>query len=105
TITHPNTGDLDLWLRYDNGVNAPTCVELSTDNGVGANYTTTVFGDQSAAFITAGTAPFTGTFHPEGTLGNLNSFAYPATYTLFVTDDTATNTGSLVSWGVTVRHN
>ncbi len=102
-ITHPNTGDLDVWIGYDDGV-TPLCVQLSTDNGFGANYTSTVFSDQAATFITANSSPFTGTFRPEGSLALINASALPATYTLYVSDDTATSTGSLTSWGLTIRH-
>jgi len=61
-ITHTFDGDLDIWLRAPSG----TELELTTDNGgAGDDFTNTVFQD-GGADITAGSAPFTGTFEPEG---------------------------------------
>ncbi len=49
-----------------------TMVELSTDNGsTGDNYTNTVFDDEASTAITAGTAPFTGSYRPEGSLSDV----------------------------------
>ncbi len=64
-IAHGWTGDLDIFL-WHNGLNK--ILELSTDNGSsGANYTNTTFADAAPTNITAGSAPFTGSFKPEGT--------------------------------------
>lgn len=64
-VTHGRTGDLDIFL-WHNGLDKK--LELSTDNGFGANYTNTTFADAAPTNITAGSAPFTGSFRPEGTL-------------------------------------
>jgi subtilisin-like proprotein convertase family protein len=64
-ITHETDSDLDIFLLAPTG----QILELSTDNGGNGNdYTNTVFSDAGATNITAGAAPFTGTFRPEGTL-------------------------------------
>lgn len=64
-FTHTFDGDLDIYLVSPGG----QVLELSTDNGGGNdNFTNTVFCDNAATNITAGAAPFTGTFRPEGTL-------------------------------------
>lgn len=64
-ITHATDQDLDIFLQSPTG----QILELTTDNGgTGNNYTNTVFSDAGATNITAGTAPFTGNFRPEGTL-------------------------------------
>ncbi|MBL7827195.1 MAG: proprotein convertase P-domain-containing protein, partial [Saprospiraceae bacterium] len=64
-LTHTFDSDLDIYLVAPNG----QILELSTDNGGGNdNYTNTVFCDNAASSITAGAAPFTGIFRPEGTL-------------------------------------
>jgi len=61
-ITHTFDGDLDISLVSPTG----TSLALSLGNGGGDdNYTDTVFQD-GGADITAGAAPFTGTFQPQG---------------------------------------
>ncbi|MFZ1677779.1 MAG: proprotein convertase P-domain-containing protein, partial [Saprospiraceae bacterium] len=64
-LTHTWDADLQIYLKAPNG----QTIELSTGNGGSAdNYTNTIFSDGGATNITAGAAPFTGTFIPEGTL-------------------------------------
>ena len=68
-LTHTSTGELDIFLVSPSGA----VLELSTDNGgSGDNFTNTVFRDNAPTSITAGTAPFTGSFRPEGTLIAVN---------------------------------
>ena len=99
-ILHPFDADLDVMLL---GPGAAPPVELSTDNGgSGDNYTNTVFDDQSAASITDGTAPFTGAFHPEGHLSDINGLGANGAWTLNLVDDASGNSGMLLSWSMTV---
>jgi subtilisin-like proprotein convertase family protein len=102
--THPLDSDLDVWLQYTPATGSPVCIQLSTDNGAGANYTSTVFSDEGATSITAGTSPFTGTFQPESPLSALDGKLRAGTYTLYVNDDTASNAGSLTSWAMTLMY-
>ena len=96
-LTHTWDADLDIFLIGPNG----TRVELSTDNGSsGDNYTNTVFDDQAATSITAGTAPFAGSFKPEGLLSTLNGIAAAGNWTLEITDDAAGDSGNLISWSL-----
>jgi subtilisin-like proprotein convertase family protein len=98
-ITHTWDGDVDIYLVSPAG----TTIELSTDNGGnGANYTDTVFDDAAASSITAGTAPFTGTFRPEAPLSGLAGEDANGTWTLSVYDDLGSYTGTLNGWGITV---
>jgi subtilisin-like proprotein convertase family protein/fibronectin type 3 domain-containing protein len=97
SITHTYDGDLDIFLIAPDG----TRVELTTDNGgTGENFTNTVFDDAAATAITAGTAPFTGSFRPEGSLATLNGKTAAGTWTLEVTDDASGDTGTLNSWSL-----
>jgi subtilisin-like proprotein convertase family protein len=83
-IAHPRVEELDIFLVAPNG----TEIELSTDNGgFAANYTNTTFDDAAATSITAGAAPFTGTFRPEENLAQLIGLPVAGTWTLRVTDD------------------
>ncbi|HKZ76466.1 MAG TPA: proprotein convertase P-domain-containing protein, partial [Actinomycetota bacterium] len=95
TLTHPWDADLDISLVGPNGA----VVELTTDNGSsGDNYTNTLFDDSAATAITAGTAPFTGTFRPEQPLAALNGIPANGAWTLRITDDESPDAGNLLSW-------
>ncbi len=97
--THTNDTDLDIHLIAPGGT-----VELATDVGsTGDNFTGTVFRDGAATAITAGTAPFTGTFRPEGSLASLIGRPVTGNWTLQVADDlSGSNTGALTGYEVLV---
>ena len=101
-IMHPIDAELDIFLIAPNG----TEIELSTDNGgLGANYTNTIFDDAAGTSITAGLAPFTGTFRPEENLAQLNGLPVAGTWTLRVIDDTPGGgefpaAGQLLDWSL-----
>lgn len=100
TITHPNDDELEITLKAPDG----TAVPLSIQNGgSGNNYTNTVFADNATNFIKAGTAPFTGTYQPEGYLGSVNNGQNAnANWTLCIQDKrNAGNSGVLNSWSIT----
>jgi subtilisin-like proprotein convertase family protein len=100
-ISHTFDGDLDIFLIGPNG----TRVELTTDNGsTGHDYINTVFDDQAATSITTGTAPFTGSFKPEGLLSTLNGIPANGTWTLEITDDANLDSGTLNSWSLTITN-
>ncbi|MEE8483767.1 MAG: proprotein convertase P-domain-containing protein, partial [Nitrospinota bacterium] len=99
TIQHNWDEDLDLYLVSPSG----TSVELSIGNGSrGDHYTSTVFSDSAITLITAASAPFTGTYQPEGSLSDFNSENINGTWTLRITDDTPQNAGILVSWYISI---
>jgi subtilisin-like proprotein convertase family protein len=98
-VTHTFDGDLDIFLRAP----STTQVELTTDNGAaGDNYTNTTFDDEAATAITAGTAPFSGTYRPEGMLSSFDSQLAGGTWTLIITDDLGGDVGTLNSWSIQV---
>ncbi|MFN0035318.1 MAG: proprotein convertase P-domain-containing protein, partial [Saprospiraceae bacterium] len=112
-LTHTFDSDLDIVLRAPNG----QILELSTDNGAGNdNYTNTLFSDAGLINITAGVAPFTGTFRPEGTLAasacgttitptitQFCSFAQGqnGTWQLNIKDDVGADVGVMLNWNIT----
>ncbi|MCB0379780.1 MAG: PKD domain-containing protein [Flavobacteriales bacterium] len=101
-LTHPFTGDVDMFLVCPGG----TQLELSTDNGGGGdNYTNTCFSPTAGTNITAGTAPFTGTFLPEGNFTTLNGCNANGTWQLFVRDDAGGDVGSITGWTITFNNN
>ena len=112
-LTHTFDSDLDIYLESPTGQR----IELSTDNGsFNDNYTNTVFSDAGATNVTAGAAPFTGTFKPEGTLTastygaftmtptvtTLAAFAagQNGTWKLVVFDDAGGDSGTMLGWSM-----
>lgn len=98
-ISHTWDADLTFSLVGPEG----TAVELSSGNGgSGDNYTNTIFDDQAANSIVTGSAPFSGSFKPEGVLANLNNIPANGTWKLRVRDVEAPDPGTLNSWSVTL---
>src|SRR5262249_55290056 len=98
-ITHQRDQDLDVFLIAPDG----TRVELFSDvGGNGQNFTNTMLDDEASAAITAGSAPFTGTYRPEGPLSALDGKSVTGTWTLEITDDQKSKTGTLNSWSLTI---
>lgn len=96
-IPHTYTDDLDISLTSPTG----TTVELSSDNGGSSNdYIDTVFDSDSSNSITSGSAPFTGTFAPEGDLSTLNGELSAGTWTLTVVDDAGGDGGSIDEFSI-----
>jgi subtilisin-like proprotein convertase family protein len=98
-VSHKSDDQLDIFLIGPDG----TRVELTTDNGgSGDNYTTTTFDDEAGTAITAGAAPFNGSYRPEGPLSAFDGKRLNGTWTLEITDDTAGTAGKLNSWSLIV---
>jgi subtilisin-like proprotein convertase family protein len=115
-IVHTFDGDLDFVLLPPGGTEY---IHLASDvGGGGDNFTNTVFDDQAATSITAGTAPFTGSFRPEGgaasfdasatfslnsltplaNLGSVNGRSSLGSWTLVIDDDAAGDVGALTEF-------
>ncbi len=98
-ITHGLDSDLDVFLIAPD----KTRIELFTDvGGLGDNFTDTILDDDAALSIRDGSAPFTGTYRPEGKLSDLVGKDVHGTWTLEVTDDSMLSTGTLNHWSVIV---
>ncbi|MFM6925310.1 MAG: gliding motility-associated C-terminal domain-containing protein, partial [Ferruginibacter sp.] len=99
-ITHPNDDELEIVLIAPDGTTVPLTVQ---NGGSGNNYTGTCFSATATTSIKAGTAPFTGTFIPEGYLGAVNNGQNAnGAWSLCIQDRrTAANAGSLVNWSIT----
>ena len=99
SATHTFTGDLDISLRSPTG----TITDLCSDNGSsGDDFTDTIFVDTAATAITAGTAPFTGSFRPETALAGLSSESVTGSWSLDVYDDSSSDSGSLTQFDLVV---
>ena len=96
-ITHETDGNLDIYLIAPDG----TRVELFTDVGaISSDFSETVLDNEAELSITEGSAPFTGSFRPEGNLADLYNKDINGTWTLEVTDDWNPITGILNSWSL-----
>lgn len=83
-LTHTFDSDLDISLIAPNLVS----IDLTSDNGgAGDNFTNTIFNDGAATAITAGSAPFTGSFRPEQPLSTFNGINASGVWTLRIVDD------------------
>ena len=112
-LTHTWDGDLNIFLQAPNGQR----ISLSQGNGgTGDNFTNTVFIDAAPTPITAGAAPFTGSFRPQGTIGtytcgasiaqtvgSLVAFttAQNGTWQLRIFDSAGGDSGTMISWSIT----
>jgi len=107
-ITHSYDRDLELWLMSP----ARTIVKLALrrggtgdDYGSGAPDCTgaqTVLDDQAPTALADAAAPFAGSFRPDQPLSALNGSQGKGTWSLFVLDSAAPDTGMLHCWGLTI---
>jgi subtilisin-like proprotein convertase family protein len=97
-ITHTKDQDIDMYLVSPTG----TRVMVATDcGGNGDHYNTTTFAMSSANLITAGTAPFNGTYRPEGDFDDFTGLNANGNWQLCITDDNSGTSGTLNSWSIT----
>ena len=76
-------------------------VNLFTNvGGSGDNFSGTTLDDAAATAITAGTAPFSGTFQPQQPLALLNGATPNGTWTLRIVDTGPQDAGTLNSWSI-----
>jgi subtilisin-like proprotein convertase family protein len=98
-ITHTYDADLEVFLISPLG----TRVELFTDvGGLAENFHNTTLDDEASTPITAASAPFTGTFRPEGSLSAFDGEDPVGVWTLEIKDDAAADDGILNSWSLTI---
>ena len=98
-IMHTYVGDLTIRLKAPDG----TITDLALNiGGAGHNYTNTCFNQSAATNIATGSAPFTGTYSPMSSLGDINN-GQPGdgTWYLLVQDVGAADTGSLLDVSLT----
>jgi subtilisin-like proprotein convertase family protein len=94
-ITHEYDGNLDIFLIAPDG----TRVELFTDVGKNnPNFDNTILDDEAAQSITDGSAPFSGSYRPEGSLADFVGKDINGLWALEVTDDWRNEGGTLESW-------
>lgn len=97
-ITHGYVGDLRLTIEAPDGT---TVILADRQGGSGDDFVNTVFASTGTA-LTAGAAPFTGTFRAQGDLSVLDGRQQQGTWRLRIADTQLSDAGTLVSWGGSV---
>ncbi|MBN9390444.1 MAG: proprotein convertase P-domain-containing protein [Chloroflexi bacterium] len=103
TVNVTHTFDSDLILELTGPDNATSVLLASHRGGSGDNYSGTIFDSQAATPISAGTAPFNGSYQPEQSLNAYNNMASGGAWKLNVADTSAADTGTLNSWSVSLK--
>jgi len=100
-ITHTFDGDLTVFLVSPSG----TPVELFSGIGSGGNnFTGTTLDDETGPLIGTGSAPFSGTWQPAGSLADLDGQDPNGTWLLRIEDSVSGDTGTLNSWSVDLTY-
>jgi len=114
-VTHRKDQEVELYLirpggsllnvangNYLNTIVAGESIALVADRGAdGDNFTNTIFTDAAAQSISAGTAPFTGSFRPENAFSTLTGNPN-GDWILKAMDDTNNEDGTLKDWTITI---
>ena len=88
-------GDLNVYLRSPDGKQ----LELSTGNGgAGKNYKITCFTPTATVPVKGSTAPFTGTYKPEGNWNDLTNAVINGDWKLMVSDGFSPSQFGKVKW-------
>jgi subtilisin-like proprotein convertase family protein len=96
-----------LRRRLHHPAHSPVGAPIMLSNrrgGSGDNYTNTVFDDEATTPVSAGTAPFTGSFRPESPLSVLDGMNAAGTWTLKVVDQANVDVGTIDNWTLTLLY-
>jgi subtilisin-like proprotein convertase family protein len=100
-LTHTFDGDLDMSLISPSG----TIINLSDDNGgSGDNYTNTCFDMSASTNVTAGFAPFSGSYVPEGSFDVFSGEDPNGYWKLMIYDDAGGDQGILTNFSMTFAY-
>lgn len=98
-ITHTWVSDLDIKLVGPDGTEV---VLVDGEGGDGDNFTNTTFDDQATIPIVGASAPFTGSFQPQGNLSDFNGLMAAGDWDLVITDNANQDGGQLLDWTLQV---
>jgi subtilisin-like proprotein convertase family protein len=101
-INHVNVGDLEIKLV---GPDNTEVILSNMNGGTGDNYTNTIFDDDASTGISSGSAPFTGSFTPEGDLNDYNGLSSLGDWKLVITDNQNGNGGAFLNWSIQICAN
>jgi subtilisin-like proprotein convertase family protein len=99
SLTDVNDAGLVLTLIGPDGTTA--AILSNKEGGGGQNFTNTTFDDAANTAISAGSAPFSGTFTPDQPLSVFIGMPLNGTWTLQVTDSSGGDAGQIVNWSMT----
>lgn len=99
-IIHSRDSDLTVILESPDGTHVTL---FSNVGGGGANFTNTTIDDEATTDITAGMAPFSGSFRPQNNLSAFDGENSRGYWRLWVEDTMVGQTGSLQSWSMTFQ--
>lgn len=97
-LNHQSAGDLLIELQSPTG----TTVVLSHHRGGAGNNIHALFDDEAATAIGAGSAPFNGSFRPDGLLSAFDGQDVFGVWTLRIADQVSGNGGRLSAWSLDV---
>ncbi|MBN9523867.1 S8 family serine peptidase [bacterium] len=97
TLTHTFVKDLVITLTSPSG---KVITLFNRRGGSGDNLTGTTFDDAAATAISAGRAPFSGSYRPEQALSGFDGLAGNGTWTLSVTDQGRGDIGTITRFTV-----
>ena len=98
-IEHTWNSDLDIKLIGPDG----TEVILFQDvGGSEDNFTNTVLSDNASESINDGSAPYSGSYTPSGSLSDFNGLLSEGDWKLSITDDSDGDSGSLIDWSIQI---
>jgi subtilisin family serine protease len=98
-VLHTYDGDVKIRLISPKGVRVPLVKRRGND---GDDFTGTVFDDQAASSIAAGSAPFSGSYRPEAALSTYNGKNARGRWQLWIDDMAYGDSGWLSSWSLNV---
>lgn len=96
-LEHTFVGDLRIFLTSPDGTES---IIFNRRGSSGDNLTNTLFDDEAATAISAGSAPFSGAFRPDQALNRFDGKNANGTWTLRIVDTTSLNAGQLLSWSL-----
>ncbi|MEP7170915.1 MAG: proprotein convertase P-domain-containing protein, partial [Bacteroidota bacterium] len=104
SINHTYDADLNIYLVAPNGTQI---LLVSHRGGSGNNFTNTTIVNSGGANgnVSAGSAPFTGTYNTETAFTGLNTLATNGTWKLKVVDNANNDTGNIIDFTLTLVSN
>lgn len=102
-LTHTWDSDLNIYIIAPDGTSSALTMG---QGGSDDNYTNTCFNENASQSITAGSAPFTGTFRPMGEIGRVNNGQNGnGIWKLRVIDTYPADAGTVISFSITFGNN
>ena len=100
-ITHTYDGDLFLSLLTPGGA---TIALANQRGGSGDNFRGTTFDDEAATSIASGSAPFSGSYRPDGLLSDADGIGSAGAWSLKVVDQGPSDLGTIDGWTLELQY-